>query len=317
MDRLERFDGVMIFISDRLSAVDYALQPYIKPIALPLPSAESIKNVLAYHLHHLGDSFVGAREEVLDWVTTAVENSMLSVQEVRKIYRAAVQQALTEGRELALKDILREYTAETGRHNEWDVVSNMSLYGENEAGEGARPPEIAELLPEAFGPASIIPDDARLCLTFSESFFPTAAPHTALRGIMLLSELTKRFLDVADFQVVDWGWPKGLWAPMEGCAYQPRTQVAAHTPPTSAFRTPQQRWDDAGFTFGLRHLIEDHEHGAPRCGKPWRRLVYGCSLPSRTPQVCVVASHIADRKIGSFRDLRGFPLTAYTKYALT
>ncbi|KAK4104230.1 hypothetical protein N658DRAFT_466275 [Parathielavia hyrcaniae] len=278
LDHIGRFSGVMIFVSDRLSQVDYALQPHIKLIEFSLPSAETIKNMLCDRVIEIGQSSVESRDEILEWITTVADNSMLTGQESLAIL-AGLDQAEREGRTVTLRDIIKAYTAETGRPDEWDFVSDLSPFHTD--GEGSVetyiPPEISELQVNAFGMASAIPDDGRLCFTLSPESFSIADHDTAQRWTMLLSELTRRLLDVGDFQVIDWGWPRGLWTAKNGCVYRLRQGMPPHSS-NPVFDTPQQMWEEEGFTFGLRHLLEADEHGAARCGKPWRRLVRGLPL---------------------------------------
>lgn len=91
------------------------------------------------------------------------------------------------------------------------MTDNESPYGDDGRGESLIP-AIAELLELRFGINSLIPDDGRLSLTFTKSFYrslsllaPSLPNCERNEAITLLSQLTSRF--IGKLMVVDWGWP--------------------------------------------------------------------------------------------------------------
>jgi hypothetical protein len=266
------FSGVIIFLSSHMhpAALDQALVPYIRQVTFPAPSPEAIRNRIRSFLD--GTRYepyrVESREKMVGWLVVVAESLKLSLAEIRNICQHATNQAHQEGRLAALGDIIKALTKTTGRLNEWDFVTDTSLYacGGNQAAEGATTPNIAEGLLEILGHWSEIPDDGRLPLAFSSSFSSTVDSSTRIEGIKRLNELTKRLLKVGSLSVIDWGWPGRLW-----CATYPGEDVEYW--PTNTWKPPREQWEKAGFTFGLRGLLDSKEYGSAKCGSPWRRLV--------------------------------------------
>ncbi|AEO66502.1 uncharacterized protein THITE_2154552 [Thermothielavioides terrestris NRRL 8126] len=266
-DKLEQFRGVMIFLSSPLAELDHALVPYVQQIKFFL-NPERVRNVFCLYLDQLDKDFAESRDELADWVEEAVAKLQLSGTEVREIYHGAVEQAKTERRKLALKDLISAYTTKTGRPSEWDFVTDTTLYGSDQNGQRATTPQVAEQLFRLFGPAAWLPDDGRLTLNFTEAFLSTcAAPARALETITQLGNLTQQLHRTGGIQIVDWGWPQGLWAPTKGLVYRTQPQLTNETP-----RTPAEQWADAGFTLGI-HLVDGQG------SKPWRRLVLSRTQP--------------------------------------
>ncbi len=276
---LESFEGVMIFLSDHLT-LDKTLVPYIQEVALPAPSAQSVKKIFCAYLDQLGPDLVTveSRDRIVQWIAAAAGRLLLSIHDARQIYRVAVD--LSEQRPLTLNDVIKAYRTTTGRPDEWDLVTDTSLYADGQTSETSTPPEIADHLFETFGPASMMPDDGRVLLGFSRSSYSTVPPldahidahmgnTDARTGINRLSKAAEDLWKVGGLRVVDWGWPEGLWAPTVGCVYD--LEEAAQSP--TVVPSPQQQWQDAKFTFGPRDLLNTAQHGLPECGKPWRRLV--------------------------------------------
>ncbi|SPQ20266.1 cea8a281-c326-4456-afdf-3a16c39a6fcc [Thermothielavioides terrestris] len=132
-DKLEQFRGVMIFLSSPLAELDHALVPYVQQIKFFL-NPERVRNVFCLYLDQLDKDFAESRDELADWVEEAVAKLQLSGTEVREIYHGAVEQAKTERRKLALKDLISAYTTKTGRPSEWDFVTDTTLYGSDQNG---------------------------------------------------------------------------------------------------------------------------------------------------------------------------------------
>jgi hypothetical protein len=230
--------------------------------------------MFCYDLDRMDEPLVDeSRDGILQWVEITAGSLRLTPGDARNIYQGAVELADAEGRPLSLKDVIKAYTRTTGRPDELDLVTNTSLYADGLTPETSTASEIAEQLFNIFGHASLIPDDGRVLLGFTKSAYSKFA--TAITGggrlypIDRAGRATEDLWKVGGLQVVDWGWPEGLWAPTVGCIYD--LQRAAQSP--TLVPPPQQQWKDASFTFGLRDQLNTAQHGAPRCGKPWRRLV--------------------------------------------
>lgn len=202
-----------------------------------------------------------------DWALNAGRLGLTGA-ELFLICNTARRAAGEAQRTITLGDMIHAYTVTTGRPDEWDLVTDPSLYGDEEDCEDE--PEIVQCLLEEFGRASEIPNDGRLDLLFSRAFYADRPSDVALEVIEQLGEFARAFKDTTQIQVIDWGWPKGLWAPVKGCVYRlqgaPAAQFHAQTP-------PQRQWAEAGFTFGPKSLVDGKGDGHSRRGKPWRRLV--------------------------------------------
>jgi hypothetical protein len=234
--------------------------------------------------------FVGSKKEIGDWIRRNAARLALPGRDVREILRGAVGRANAGGRCLTLNHIIDAYSAKTGRPNEWDFVTDTSLYRDDDSAAITVPSKITDSLLYYIGPASCLPDDGRLPLTFSRSFF-TSMPHDQAEEIIeSVTKSTEKLQQEGNLTVVDWGWPRGLWSPTMGCVYVlpvvpcgygARTRYSRYDPTLAipeqrSKPAPQQQWKDKGFTCGLRHILnsdQSDEHRAASCGKPWRRLV--------------------------------------------
>lgn len=215
-----------------------------------------------------------SRDELVSWVVVAAEKLGLSRRDIQAIYQTVVEQTIGQGRRLGLKDLIRGYTATTGRPDEWDLVTDMSLYSDGSSPEGSLTPEVEQLLLDHFGLACEIPDDGRLGIAFSKSFHSKISRDSSLKLIAPLANITAELRRCyGHFMVVDWGWPNGLWTPTQGRVYSSlfltRSDFESSGPPG----TLQQQWDKGMSTLGPRSLVNNPEHAAKECSKPWRRLV--------------------------------------------
>lgn len=269
----------MILVSGPLAVVDSALVPYIQQIPFHAPDTETIKRIFGFHLDHLGPDQLESRDEILGWVIVASQELGLSFGEIRAIYRDAVDQAKREKRRLNLQDMIRAYTTKTGRPDEWNLVTDEPLYGNDQAEDDSVMPGLADQLVDLFGPLAAIPRDGRLELAFSTNYYGGIQPQSVATLSRMLSAALQELADVGNLKIVDWGWPKGLWTATEGCLYELKDKVpeGPHTPGADSLAThitPQQRWKEAGFTFGLRNPQKDAQDCTETSIKPWRRLVY-------------------------------------------
>jgi hypothetical protein len=262
----------MILLSDRLVNLDPALIQYIPQISFRIPTPEAIGKMVGLYLDQLDPACVESRDELVGWVVAAAEKLGLSRRDVQEIYQTVVEQTIGQGRRLGLKDLIRRYTAKTGRPDEWDLVTDMSLYSDGSSPGGSLTPEVEQLLLDHFGLACEIPHDGRLDLAFSKSFHSKMSRDFSLKLIAPLANITEELRRYrGQFMVVDWGWPNGLWAPTQGRVYSLQTLSGLESsgPP----ETPQQRWDEGMSTLGPRGLVNNPEHAAKKCSKPWRRMV--------------------------------------------
>jgi hypothetical protein len=259
----------MIFLSGPLNALDATLVPYIQQIALRPRPAESIKNIFCANLDRLNPDLVESRDDIVQWIKVASEKLRLSGHQVRRIFRGAVELSTTgEVRPLTLNDVIKAYMTVTGRPDEWDLVRDTSLYADNRATDTPTAPAVAEALFKVFGVSSLIPDDGRLILAFTKAPYAHTYRHSAFIRIGRLEKASKGLWEVGSLQVVDWGWPEGLWAPAAGCIYYVHPEALSPTLVTNSL--PQHHWKYAGFTLGLLNTVQD---GLLGCGQPWRRLV--------------------------------------------
>lgn len=261
----------MIFISGHLTALDDALVTHVRQIDFAPPSVQEIKIMFCSYLDRFGGYINEFRGELVNWVEEVATSLKLSSSELGEIYRNALPAAIIRDQRPPLKYMIDAFIRKTGRSNEWDFVIDSSQYSIDQDPQGPSLGEVAELMGEVFGSASRIPDDGRVSLPISESFWFGIPLQSALSGVPLLAGLTEQLKNVGDLQVVDWGWPKGLWKPTEGCVYRPRLQSGAWA--THGQTPTETPWQTAGFTLGLRKLVDSEEHGAARTGNPWRRLV--------------------------------------------
>jgi hypothetical protein len=284
----------MIIMSSSLQAVDRTLAPYIQQIPFPAPDTETIRKIFCLYLHWLNRDKDESAADILDWVVVAFKELGLSFGELRAIYQEAMAQPVREKRPLTLKDMVRAYTAQTARPDEWDLVTDESLYGDDQTEGESATPAFAQHLVGLFGPLAGIPSDGRLELAFSASYYRGILPQFVSALSWSHGNFCQELAQLGNVKIVDWGWPKGLWAATEGCVYrlteddpedseeeedEPEVVEVEESDttvpvPSKPQVTPQQRWKEAGFTFGLRGLEHDAGQCAGTFGKPWRRLVW-------------------------------------------
>lgn len=197
-----------------------------------------------------------------------------------RICREVVHLLIRESRDkFTVDDLIWGYTTTTGRPNEWDLLTDQALYGDEQTGANPAAPEVAQHLIEQFGVCAGLPCDGRLGLLFTKSFHAGKTPDSSMRTITRLGEVTRQLSQNGRLQVVDWGWPTGLWAPVLGCLYElrpQRLQLILEPPQRSA--SPQQQWRDAHFSFGLANPVKGIVGGG--FGKPWRRFLYVSEWPA-------------------------------------
>lgn len=152
--------------------------------------------------------------KVLSWVADVARNMRLSRAKTGRILSSAQEAAKSGSPSGAFRftTMIGFYTKHTGRPDEWDFVTNSEpiaqLYHDEHQNEAkALPPEVIEELTKTFGVASSIPDDGRLPLVFSKSFFPNIPLQAALDAIRALGELTEE-LKVGNVGVIDWAGPR-------------------------------------------------------------------------------------------------------------
>jgi hypothetical protein len=261
----------MILLSSDLPALGTHLVRYIRPIAFPPPSPEDIGKMFSSYLNQLDTpDFVESADDMVNWVVATATMLQLSVREFRDIFQRAAAHANRRSQNLNLSGLIKAYTTTTGRPDEWNLVDDISLYGSDQAAEGTSAPAATEVLRNVFGSWSELPDDGRLPLTFFETFYSGAPPASALEGANALSKATEELQKVGGMWIVDWGWPRGIWYPMQGCAYTPNGLYRWVAP---EMKHPREEWERAGFTIGLADVISSQEHGSSQSGGPWRRLV--------------------------------------------
>jgi hypothetical protein len=257
----------MILLTSNDQTWDTDLVRYIRQFFFLPPQDEEIETMFSSLLNQLDPDSVESGDTMVSWVVATAPVLQLSVREIRDIFHRAVGHANRGGRKLALSDIIKAYTTTTGRQDEWDLVDDISLYGSGQAAEGTTTPRVTEFLRTTFGAWSELPDDGRLPFTFLESFYSGLPLDSATKGAKILGKATEELQKVGRMWIVDWGWPKGTWCPIQGCAYTPSGLYRWIDPEV---KHPLEEWNRAGFTFGLRDVVEGQQHGG---GSPWRRLV--------------------------------------------
>jgi hypothetical protein len=270
IDRLNRFYGVLIFMTSHIAQLDYAFKPYLKPVPFAPLNADQMAQIFVHFLQNSPLANPTTCSEMQDWFQDIITDWAPSGREIRDLVVTSIDRAVAQNRMLELKDVIAAYTARTGRRDFWDFVTEgFSYTDELQNGNLAAEPQVIEKLVREFGATCSIPDDRRLPLVFSKSFFRSMPPESPLQLIDRLSQVTKQLQEFGKFQIVDWGWPRTRWRQRMGCVYQIRIQEASTFSP---IETPQMQWEQAKFTFGLRRLLDA---GGPdvRCGKPWRRLL--------------------------------------------
>ncbi len=284
-DTLTRFSGAMILLSNRLSSLDTILVRLIPQISFPVPTPEAVGRVFKTYLDRVEvppSNLIESKQDLVQWVVTAVRMLGLSVRDAWAIFDAARERAATQNwRPIGLKDMIQAYTEKTGRPNEWDLVTDLSPYIDVPGPEGSLTPEIEQLLLDNFGPASGIPNDGRLELTFSKSFHSRIPRDFSFKLITALGSATEELRRVGGgIEIVDWAWPTGLWTPTEGQVYRLRpptyqepavptelSQRRAYLPQSlGGTETTQRQWEEGETTLGPRPLVSGSH-------KPWRRLL--------------------------------------------
>ncbi|KAH6632198.1 hypothetical protein F5144DRAFT_593009 [Chaetomium tenue] len=243
---------------------------YIRQVSFPLPSPEDIKKMFTSYLSQLDPEFVEPGDVMVNWVTATATTLRLSVRQFRDIFQRAAAHADRGNRKLNLSSLIKAYTSTTGRPDEWSFIADTSLYGSSQVSEGTTAPAVTKLLRDAFGSWSELPDDGRLPLTISETFYSGAPSDSAVQGASALEKATEELQKCGAMWIVDWGWPRGIWYPMQGCAYTPSGLYRWIAPD---IKHPREEWERAGFTVGLADLILNQEHDGFQSGSPWRRLV--------------------------------------------
>ncbi len=271
---LHRLYGVVVFLSTPLAVLDTALRPYFRQITFPAPTGDTLQELCYSYLCLSSHRFEGSREEVMAWAADA-DKIGLSSSELVAICYHTIDPTRGRSRAPGLGDLIQAYVDRTGRPNEWDLVTDQSLYGGDQTMLASMSPRVSEFVSDHFGAAGNIPSDGRLDILFSNAFLAGKPDQMALHILKMLGLANIILDDFGPMHIFDWGWPKGLWCPMRGCLYEMQTQhrplrPTNHQTPTE---TPQQQWEKAGFTCGLRSLLDGEETSARGAGKPWRRLL--------------------------------------------
>ncbi|KAL7651531.1 hypothetical protein ACMYSQ_011240 [Aspergillus niger] len=265
LELLESYTGILIFSTSRVSQVDYAFRSIVKEVSLqPLTHGQmlhilsvSLRKVANYHEVDDDD-----RDDIGRWFEDAVKDWLPSGREIHSLVSTAVRFASLEARQLTLADIIRGYTLNTGRLDDWDLIRDNTLYS-----EPADLPHHEHTIPKQqlstmLGMAWSIPPDARVGLSFLRSSLETQPYPRSLNLLGRLDEFTKSLHRYGGFHIVDWGWPQGRWYPQHGLIYDLTRQVP----------DAREQWEQAGLTFGLRRSLAC-DGNKPRLLKPWRRLL--------------------------------------------
>lgn len=280
MNTLDRFHGMLIFLTRDITNLDHALKEYLTQIVFPPPSANHLTQIFCQSLEYLKEVVIRehgtvlVEVDMLAWFNDVSEDWNPSTREVRDLFNIALSRASARKCPPTVNDLIEAYTARTGRQNCWDFVTEEPLY-EYECRELHERPVVLLKSAKAAAPgfdfetAFSIPDDGRIPLTLSKSFLngiPADEAHQILGRVGGVANMLQSHSDLC---IVDWGWPAARWRPQRGCVYRLGSPAAS----SSVFKTAQQRWQQEGFTFGLRRLLDANGRDLG-CGKPWRRLLY-------------------------------------------
>ncbi|KAF7586685.1 hypothetical protein BBP40_008491 [Aspergillus hancockii] len=265
LELLGRYTGILIFLTSRISQVDYAFKSIVKEVSLrPLTHGQmlhilssSLRKVAEYH--EVDD---GVREDIGRWFEDTVKDWLPSGREIHSLVSTAVRFASLEARQLTLADIIGGYTLNTGRLDDWYLIRDNTLYSEPadllHEGHTIAKQQLSTVL----GMAWSIPPDERVGLSFLRSSLEAQPYPRSLNLLGRLDEFTKSLHKYGGFHIVDWGWPQGRWYPQHGLIYDLTRQVP----------DAREQWEQAGLTFGLRRSLVC-DGNKPRLLKPWRRLL--------------------------------------------
>jgi hypothetical protein len=266
-DSLISFHGILVFSTNRISTIDYSIAAFVKEtFTLPQINRDDRLKIFYSFLEYTSpltphEGEPPKRDHILDWFKDAIEDWHPSSIEIRDLVVTATSQASVARRALNLDDLITVYTAKTGKQNDWDFVADETLvYGE---AEDIRLPQTISEVSVTQGEASV-PDDGRLPLELPIAFRELFSPE---RIMSVVDELKR----VDGIRIVDWGWPRGRWRRQAGCIYR-FGKTAVGSPAETASASAFEKWNKAGFTFGLRRLLQNDESDADT-GKPWRRLM--------------------------------------------
>lgn len=206
---------------------------------------------------------------MMRWFQDAITGWTPSGQEIRDLVRISFRRADSQNRKVQLGDLVAAYTSKTGSLNFWDFDTEAASYADFSLNDGFEGTSILnKRLSKEFGEISSIPDDGRVSLTFSKSFLQTLPSELAFQHIETIQTFYRQIRQSGGLRVFDWGWPRQRWSPQIGCMYE----LEANGSSQPDLDIPKTKWESAGFTYGLRRLL-DSTDTCLGTGRPWRRFM--------------------------------------------
>jgi hypothetical protein len=221
-----------------------------------LSEADSLKTWDVF----LGQTTLGyeERRHVLKYIKSVSTGQRLSGRQIRNVVQVAISACQAESRNLQPADIIRAFAVASNLEYELNLIESDDIYTH---GSGPLDPALDLQLSTWMVPIWSLPADERISLSFSINNLSNI---TSRSGIQTVTRLKDLLLGTGNFQVLDWGWPRGIWHPQRGIKYEMRLYSSGETSAKEA----KLEWRDRNWTFGPRR--RSLSQGV---GKPWQRLL--------------------------------------------
>ncbi|PMD29545.1 hypothetical protein L207DRAFT_574145 [Hyaloscypha variabilis F] len=278
---IECYRGLIIFNTSQINPLQKPLADRIQLVLKfnELSEADSLKIFDVF----LGQTTLDDEERslVLEYIKSISTGQRLSGRQIRNVVQVAISACQAESRNLQPADIIRAFAVASNLEYELNLIESDDIYT-----HGSGPPDPALDLQLSTWPVPIwsLPADERISLSFSVGNLSAMASMSAIETVAQLKDLlsgTGNF----QFQVLDWGWPRGIWHPQRGINYEMHPYSYENIS-----KEAKLEWGDRNWTFGPRRRSLSQG-----MGKPWQRLLL-CQ------QVAIPQEEIPNL-VGCFQDL--------------
>jgi hypothetical protein len=217
------------------------------------------------------------RSFVLEYVKNISIGQRLSGRQIRTVVQVALSACEAQSRNLQSADIIRAFATASNLEYELNLIESDDMYTHNPSeGDSALDLELSTWPTKIWS----VPSDERMPLSFSRDNLSFMSSTWGLESVIQLKEVLTR---TGNFQVLDWGWPRGVWHPQKGLEYtmypqskENNSRLSSHSAseaqwgdePTIIPKEASLEWRDKNWTFGPHR-----RSGSQVLGKPWQRLL--------------------------------------------
>jgi hypothetical protein len=194
---------------------------------------------------------------VLEYVKSISIGQQLSGRQIHNFVQEAISACQAQFRDLKPADIIRAFATASNLEYELNLIESDDIYTPSPGqSDSALDLELSTWPTKIWS----VPSDERISLSFSRENLSFISSRWGLGSVMQLKEVLTR---IGNFQVLDWGWPKGVWYPQRGIEYTMYDQLKEEMPKEASLE-----WRDKNWAFGPHRRSRSQV-----LGKPWQRLL--------------------------------------------